>query len=101
MRHRNLIHIRQSLAAALTTATPRAQRQPRPRPAAKEDDLAILEARRLRETHGMSARAIAVHMAAIGVPMTITRVTNVIEYATRAHLVPTAGRREPYLSTTT
>ena len=96
MRHRNLIHIRQTLAAALTTATPRAPRQERPRPAVKEDDWVILEARRLREVHGMSARAISTHLAALGVSMTINRVTNVIDYTTRAHLVPATGRREPY-----
>jgi hypothetical protein len=64
----------------------------------KEPDEVILEVRRLRETHGMTQRRIAQTMfERYGVLLNLRRIWAIYEYETRAHLVPTAGRKEPYL----
>lgn len=90
--------LRRSLLHKLWEPTPRVFKPTKTqnKRATKEPDLAILEARRLREMHGMACSAIAEHMTAIGVHMTPQRATNICNYITRSHLVPDDGRATPY-----
>ena len=104
-----LYHVRRSLLAA----QPAAPRSRTPRPAmvvhgpklvraslgakqTKEPDWVILEIRRLRETRGMSPGCVRMHFARLGHELTENRIRSVMAYTTRAHLVPDAGRRDPY-----
>ncbi len=89
-------------------ATPRAKRPPQrrgllpgavPRPGAatKEHDTVILEVRRLFEIEGLGCATIRKHMSSLGIEMTIDRVHSIVNYTTRAHLIPTQGSK-PYFT---
>lgn len=96
------VPLRASLVAAVLGAdygTPRASKPQaaQPRPPSKGPDAMVLEVRRLYEQKGLSPSAIRAHMASLGYGLSLDRISQLIEYQTRSHLVPTRGA-PPYIT---
>lgn len=106
MRYTSANPLRDALARSLWASLPPTPRQaPKPgrgrhsRPPTKEPDNVLLEVRRLRETHGWMPARIQAQMAQLGVNLSTERINQILEYQTRAHLVPEITTR-PYWTPT-
>lgn len=95
-------HLRDSLVSSVLGAdyaTPRAKKAPKPhpRPDAKGPDEMVLEIRRLHEQVGMTPTQIRAHIAALDFALSVDRISNLVNYTTRSHLVPAPGAL-PYIT---
>lgn len=56
----------------------------------------VLEARRLRETHGLQVHQILHKLELRGVEATMSDIERYVNYQSRASLIPVTNRRDPY-----
>lgn len=85
------------LGAGYATERVRKVAKAKHRPASVGSDELLLEIRRLFEQEGLAPAQVVLHVAGLGHAVDISRVSNICNYTTRSHLIPTPGAK-PYIT---